>query len=266
MRRWAAGQGAAARIEAYTPDRRRRSDVAITLSDGRQVAIEVQLGAVNDAEWLARHQDYARAGIVDVWLWHEASWVPRVMFDVGQPGWILDLVEDRLGLLYAQPGSVSDELHPGSLGCREVHWPPCPGDQTDTLWMPLGSAQLSHDGIRPSPEGSAEVARRAIAARATADRAKQAQADARPDRNSGRPRTTAGIPVERRTPRRTKIHQALRYDARPPWTDPDTWWYLCDACGRTRITGAELKADPIIHIVPTLEGLTSTGRPRVGPT
>jgi Competence protein CoiA-like family len=103
MRRWAASQGATAKVEAYTPDRRRRSDVAIILPEGGQVAIEVQLGAVSDAEWLARHQDYARAGIANVWLWHAATWIPRVMFDVGRPGWILDLDNDRLGLLHAQP-------------------------------------------------------------------------------------------------------------------------------------------------------------------
>jgi hypothetical protein len=53
---------------------------------------------------------------------------------------------------------------------------------------------------------------------------------------------------------------AFRFDAFPPWTDPDTWWYHCDVCGG-RLTGAEIKASPIIHIVSTLGGLTSTGQP-----
>ena len=46
-------------------------------------------------------------------------------------------------------------------------------------------------------------------------------------------------------------HYAFRYDAFPPWSDPDTWWYWCDTCGNSQITGAELKASPIIHIVKT---------------
>jgi hypothetical protein len=51
-------------------------------------------------------------------------------------------------------------------------------------------------------------------------------------------------------------HKAFRYDAFPPWTDPDTWWYSCDGCG-SRITGAELKASPIIHIVETAKASSS---------
>jgi hypothetical protein len=38
---------------------------------------------------------------------------------------------------------------------------------------------------------------------------------------------------------------------------------LCDAYGRNRTTGAELGASPVIHIVATLEQLTSTGRPLI---
>jgi hypothetical protein len=266
MRRWAAGQGAQARVEAYTPDRRRRSDVAVTLPDGRRVAIEVQLGAVSDAEWLARHQDYARTGITDVWLWHTATWVPRVMFDVGQPGWILDLDNDRLGLLHAQPRPASGVPEPGLPGCGEVHWPPCPGDQLSTLWMPLGSAQqLTPEGINLSPEAAAQIARQAAAARSTAERAaRQAATGTQQDPSSGRPAATPAKPAAGPpTGRGVQIHQAYRYDARPPWTDPDTWWYLCDECGNSRITDAELKASPIIHIVATLERLTSTGKPLI---
>ena len=54
-------------------------------------------------------------------------------------------------------------------------------------------------------------------------------------------------------------HEAFRYSAFPPWTDPDTWWYLCDECGDDRITGAKLKASPVIHVVAIYER-TSTGR------
>lgn len=65
-----------ARTEHWTVDRRRRSDVSVMFADGTRLAIEVQQQPVTDEEWTARHQDYARTGIVDVWLWH-----PRITGD-----------------------------------------------------------------------------------------------------------------------------------------------------------------------------------------
>jgi hypothetical protein len=38
----------------------------------------------------------------------------------------------------------------------------------------------------------------------------------------------------------------------------DTWWYRCDTCG-DRITGAELKGSPIVHIAGTTKA-SSTGQ------
>lgn len=104
LRRWAETQGALARVEAYTHDGRRRSDVAIIVPGGGQVAIEVQLGELSDAQWLARHHDYVQAAITDVWLWHTVTWVPRVMFTLRQPGWLLDLDNDRIGLIHTPTG------------------------------------------------------------------------------------------------------------------------------------------------------------------
>ena len=62
LRRWAQAQRATARVEAWTHDGRRRSDVAVTLPADDHVALEVQLGDITDAEWLARHDDYVQAG------------------------------------------------------------------------------------------------------------------------------------------------------------------------------------------------------------
>ena len=45
-------------------------------------------------------------------------------------------------------------------------------------------------------------------------------------------------------------HEAFRYDAFPPWTNPDTWWYRC---GDDQITGARLKASPVIHVIATYD-------------
>jgi hypothetical protein len=139
LRRWAQAQGAIAQVEAWTDDGRRRSDVAITFPGGDRVALEVQLGDITDAEWLARHDDYFQAGITDVWFWHPSTWVPRVIFACGQPGWILDLAAGQIGLIYAQtvqpPVGTPREPPP----CRAVHWPPCPSDPVDTLWMLPGA-------------------------------------------------------------------------------------------------------------------------------
>ena len=49
-----------------------------------------------------------------------------------------------------------------------------------------------------------------------------------------------------------RVHEAFRYDALPPWTDSDTWWYRFEVCG-DKLTGAELKASPVTHIVCTYE-------------
>jgi hypothetical protein len=226
------------------------------------VAVEVQLGAVSDAEWLARHRDYAKAGIADVCLWHEGAWVPRVVFDAGQPGWILDLANDRLGLLHADPGSVPGAVQPVPAGCGQVHWPPCCGDQLGTLWISVESALLTPGGISAPPAAMAEIARRAAMATPAGSDARTAPAGTRQGRTLRRHPITPGLSMA--GPRTGPItHQAFRYDARPSWTNPGTWWYLCDDCGRSRITGAELDASPIIHIVPTLERLTATGRPLV---
>ena len=58
LRGWAADQGFPARVEAWTADGRRRSDVEVILPGGARVAIELQCSEITDAEWLDRHEDY----------------------------------------------------------------------------------------------------------------------------------------------------------------------------------------------------------------
>jgi hypothetical protein len=268
LRRWAADRGATARIEACTPDRRRRSDVAITLPGGEQLALEVQLGELSDAAWLARHQDYARAGITDIWLWHEQTWIPRVMFAHGQPGWILDQDHRKLGLLYAYPGPGARPQQPSPGGCGQMHWPPCPDDPTRTHWMPLQEARLTADGIQPSPQALTDLARQA-AARARppspAAQARPAAARRTAPKAAGPYRSTVdrsyGLPPE--PPDGT--HHAFNYESRPPWTSPDTWRHYCETCSRT-LTLADLKASPITHIVPTVTPSPTTGHLQVSYT
>ncbi len=115
-----------------------------------------------------------------------------------------------------------------------------------------------------SAEATAELTRRAagvareLAARqARAAAARRAREDlARP---LARPPTIESADGRRENCQLLREHVAFRYDPFPPWTDPDTWWYLCDGCGDDRITGAKLKASSVIHVVATYER-TSTGR------
>ena len=255
LRRWAQDQGASARVEAWTDDGRRRSDVAVTLPGGGRVALEVQLSDITDAEWLARHDDYVRVGITDVWLWHPQCWIPRVVFDRGQPAWRLDVAAGRLGLVYAQPAPPTCLSAAGAPRCAAVHWPPCPDDRLATLWMPLAGGRLAAEGIEPSADAAAELARQAETAELRARTARQAPPpDARRPRAGRSP--AAAIPApwlpDSAQPNGNAVrpHTAFRYDAFPPWADPVTWWYRCGVCG-SRITGAELKASPVIHTVQT---------------
>lgn len=257
LRRWAEAHRATARVEAWTDDGRRRSDVAITLPSGDRVALEVQLGDITDAEWLARHDDYVRTGITDVWLWHPSTWVPRVIFDCGQPGWRLNVAAGKIGLIYHRANQSPVNTPGEPPPCRTVHWPPCPADPLDTLWMPLASARLTPEGINPSADADGQLTWLAKAAVLRAQGAEQTRLPAARRTREYPPQPVVAPPVPRtpdgggqRNEHAPARHLAVRYDAFPPWTDPDTWWYYCDTCG-DRITGAELKSSPIVHIAGT---------------
>jgi hypothetical protein len=228
------------------------------------VAIEVQLGEISDTQWLARHRDYAQAGIADVWLWHQTIWVPRVLFAHHQPGWLLDLNAGQIGLIHAQPARATTYTEHESPECGQTHWPPCPQDRLGVRWMPLVSAQLTHQGIQPSPQAAAGLANRAAKPRKHA--AASAKQAARPRTSVRDNQVTASMPATGRTPdersqpgQTRQAHRAFRYDAFPPWADPDAWWFYCDTCARS-FTGTEIKANPNIHAVPSAGPLTSTGQ------
>ena len=164
VREWAETQGFTAQVEARTPDGRRRSDVEVIMPDGHRLAVELQRAEISDAEWIARHEDYVRAGITDQWFWHPATRVPRVVFRHRQPGWHFDLDAGMIGLIHAQPGPAAAVTSRQSARCHAVHWPPCPSDQLATKWMPLASARLTPDGIEPSTQMTAELDRLAAVA------------------------------------------------------------------------------------------------------
>jgi Competence protein CoiA-like family len=264
LRGWAMDQGFPARVEAWTTEGRRRSDAEVILPGGARVAIELQCSEITDAEWLDRHEDYVRAGITDVWLWGPGIWIPRVVFRYSQPGWRFDLEAGKLALIYAHPDPAVVTAASTAPECAIVHSPPCPGDRLGFLPMPLASARLGPDGIEPPAEATAELARlaagvaRELAARqARAAAARRAREDRAPAR--AKPPINGSSDQRRDDCHLLLEHKAFRYDAFPPWTDPDTWWYLCDGCGDDRITGAKLKASRVIHVVATYERI-STGR------
>ncbi|MEU9420180.1 hypothetical protein [Streptomyces sp. NPDC048272] len=63
------------------PDGWRRPDVLAISPDGaEQVAFEVQYSELTGEQWRARHHFYARAGVVDIWLFahHGPQWRTRV--------------------------------------------------------------------------------------------------------------------------------------------------------------------------------------------
>jgi Competence protein CoiA-like family len=264
LRRWATEQGFTARVEARTVGGRRRSDVEVILPGSARVAIELQCSEITDAEWLDRHEDYVRTGITDVWLWGPGVWIPRVVFRYGQPGWRFDLESGKIALVYARPDPAGVAAASMAPECVIVHSPPCPGDRLGLLWMPLASARLRPDGIEPSAEATAGlallaagVARELASRQSRAAAARHARADL--TRPPGRPPVTESADVRKENCQLRHEHEAVRYDAFPPWTDPDTWWYLCAGCGDDRITGAKLTASRVIHVVATYER-TSTGR------
>ncbi|MFJ5951435.1 hypothetical protein [Streptomyces noursei] len=60
------------------PDGWRRPDVLAISPDGVKVAFEVQYSALTGTDWQARHDFYAKAGVVDIWLFahHGPQWRP----------------------------------------------------------------------------------------------------------------------------------------------------------------------------------------------
>jgi hypothetical protein len=133
------------------------------------------------------------------------------------------------------------------------------------MWMPLASARLTRDGIKPSAQTAAELGRlAAIAARELAAKQSReaAAARTRDERNHAVVlRSTAGqadAPIG--GGQFGETHEAFRYDAFPPEADPDTWCFRCDICG-LELTGAMLRASPVVHVIQTMER-TRAGRPR----
>jgi hypothetical protein len=232
---------------------------------GHRLAIELQRGELSDAEWIARHEDYAWAGITDMWLYHPDTRAPRIVFRHRQPGWRFDPGARTLGLVHAQPSRADAWTSPYPTQCRSVHWPPCPADQLATKWMPLASARLTPDGIKPSVQTTAELDRlAAIAARELAAELARAEVAARTRDERDHAvvlRSTAGkVDAPRDGGQFPETHEAFRWDPLPPEADPDTWCFGCNICG-LELTGAMLRVSPVVHVIRTMER-TRAGLPR----
>ena len=141
---------------------------------------------------------------------------------------------------------------------------PCLADQLATRWMPLASARLTPDGIKPSAQTTAELGRlAAIAARELAAEQNRAAAAARTRDERNRvvlPPTAGKDDAPSDGVQVPETHKAFRWDAFPPEADPDTWCFRCDICG-LELTGAMLRVSPVVHVIRTMER-TRAGRPR----
>jgi hypothetical protein len=131
--------------------------------------------------------------------------------------------------------------------------------------MPLASARLTPDGIKPSAQTTAQLDRlAAIAARELATEQARAEAAARTrdERNHAAVlRSTAGkVDAPSDGGQFPETHEAFRWDAFPPEADPDTWCFGCNICG-LELTGAMLKVSRAVHVIRTMER-TRAGRPR----
>lgn len=242
--RWARESARAnARVEAWTADGRRRSDVAVTFPSGGRMAIEVQLAAMTDTELLARRDDYARTGTVLVWVWQSEKRIPHVLFRFLEPGWVLDPATDRIGLACGRghAGQTAD-----GAAAWSPHWPPCPGDDLDVRWMPLADASLTESGFLPSPDVTALLQREAAEAKRRAASRDSARLGG-PAAGAGNSSAAPMLP-SRTSGQPSRLHPALRIDALPPWSHPLTRLYWCPKCDF--LTGAQLQSSTFPHEIP----------------
>jgi hypothetical protein len=218
-------------VECCTPDRARRSDVRVRFNDGRQVALEVQATSLTDREWSARHADYQRQGITDVWLWRPGTRPHWVVVDHGQSLWELDPDKERtyllLGVAHDRPSCwwTGEDLH-----LYAQHEPPCVGDTLLRRELALTTIGLTAGGLVTPDSVHREISDARTGVR---DSAEQAQA--------ARARHTRPRPIEppacRPAPRPTR-----QVAARPrplPTAKPSE--PICKTCG--------LRLDPLLACI-----------------
>ncbi len=181
-------------VERFTPDRARRSDVRIRFRDGRQVAMEVQATPLTDHEWSARHTDYQRRGITDVWLWRPGIRHHWVVIGRRQSLWELDPSKERacvfLGAAHDRPPRwwAAKDLH-----FYAQHEPPCVGAILLRRELALNTIGVTADGLVIADSIHREISNALTTVRDEAEHARAALARHR------RPQPTRS-PARRPTP------------------------------------------------------------------
>ncbi|MFD7161116.1 competence protein CoiA family protein [Kribbella sp. NPDC059898] len=221
-------------VERWTPQRRRRSDVQVRLATGETVAIEVQQQRLTDEAWRRRHQDYAAAGIVDVWLWHPTTDVPGVVLAEGLRGWTIDLPTEHVSLV--QDPLYTSQDGSGSLEPRGRSRVTAP--LTDITLSPTGLEFPPHllPAEEPVPEApDAPVAPPGEDLPGTSEQPALFDPENRPRRP-----LVMLFPGGRRPPRFVyhllsppdQEHRIYRPDALPPYANaPGSPRYVCWTCG-----------------------------------
>ncbi|MFI1073215.1 competence protein CoiA family protein [Streptomyces puniciscabiei] len=146
---WARSRPGVARVrlEQWTLDRDRRADVEVLLEDGTKVALEAQRMLMTDDGWRARHRDYARQGVVDVWFWRPRVHFPHIVLDEGLPVWFYSVSKREAATSFGQPHARRHQWwQAGDLSVYGLHHPPCALDELERVSMPLGALGLGPTG------------------------------------------------------------------------------------------------------------------------
>ncbi|MFG2236812.1 competence protein CoiA family protein [Streptomyces sp. NPDC048723] len=135
------------RLEQWTEDHDRRADVEVLLQDGTKVALEAQRKLMTDDGWRARHRDYARQDVVDVWFWRPGVHFPHVVLDEGLPVWFYSVSKREAATSLGRPhGQVHQWWQAPDLSMFGLHHPPCALDELERVAMPLGTLGLGPGG------------------------------------------------------------------------------------------------------------------------
>ncbi|MGW6875863.1 competence protein CoiA family protein [Streptomyces xanthophaeus] len=135
------------RLEQWTEDHDRRADVEVLLRDGTKIALEAQRKLMTDDGWRARHRDYARQGVVDVWFWRPRVHFPHVVLDEGLPVWFYSVSKREAATSLGRPHSRAHQWWQASdLSVFGLHHPPCALDELERVTMPLAALGLGPGG------------------------------------------------------------------------------------------------------------------------
>ncbi len=146
---WARSRPAVARVrlEQWTEDQDRRADVEVLLQDGTKIALEAQRKLMTDEGWRARHRDYERQGVVDVWFWRSQVHFPHVVLDEGLPVWFYSVSKREAATSLGQPHTQGHQWWKRSdLSVFGLHHPPCALDELERVTMPLNELGLGPSG------------------------------------------------------------------------------------------------------------------------